>query len=125
MHETFINKSFIAIDVFNGEKYEIVLWFFQFNILQLLVCYSTFLSFTLSLACAGVSYMRMFSEWAKYRAPHQIFITEWNKWNKSKIEALHGLFEYLKCVSRNENSTRLAFISVASDENFHQEKLSV
>jgi hypothetical protein len=25
MHETFINKSFIAIDVFNGEKYEIVL----------------------------------------------------------------------------------------------------
>lgn len=47
--------------MFSMVKYEIVLWFFQFNILQLSVCYSTFFP----LSRSGVSYMRMFSKRAK------------------------------------------------------------
>lgn len=58
MHETFIKLLFIAIDVFNGEIRNRFM-IFQFNILQLSVCYSRFFAL-LSACAAGVSYMECF-----------------------------------------------------------------
>lgn len=78
-----VHKTFIYCNwCFQWRKYEIIKRFCQFNILQLSECYSTF-----SLP-VDVIHGNAFFERAKKCTAHQIFtrhITEWNKWNKSKI----------------------------------------